>query len=151
MAVARHKLQGRILPVNEKDLLIRRIGSIPARQELVSDLSHCMNQAVPKDLSRPWEDPLAEAGERQLAQGLRGANLTAQEVPEWKQKAMGKAATLGIKDARPIKEQRESLPIFLLRDQLIEAVHANQVLVVIGETGAEPLLCFLSLSMPCLP
>ena len=92
-------------------------------------------QAVPKDLSRPWEDPLAEAGERQLAQGLRGANLTAQEVPEWKQKAMGKAPTLGMKDVRPIKDQRESLPIFLLRDQLIEAVHSNQVLVVIGETG----------------
>lgn len=48
---------------------------------------------------------------------------------------MGKAPTLGVKDSRPIKDQRESLPIFLLRDQLIEAVHANQVLVVIGETG----------------
>ena len=66
---------------------------------------------------------------------MRGANLTAQEVPEWKQKAMGKAPTLGVKDSRPIKDQRESLPIFLLRDQLIQAVHANQVLVVIGETG----------------
>lgn len=48
---------------------------------------------------------------------------------------MGKAPTLGVKDARPIKDQRESLPIYLLRDQLIQAVHANQVLVVIGETG----------------
>ena len=104
-------------------------------------------QAVPKDLSRPWEDPLAEAGERQLAQGMRGAHLTAQEVPEWKQKAMGKAPTLGVKDSRPIKDQRESLPIFLLRDQLIEAVHANQVLVVIGETGmSKALLCASSLA-----
>ncbi len=97
-----------------------------------------MLQAVPKDLSRPWEDPLAEAGERQLAQGLRGTNLSAPEVPEWKQKAMGKAPTLGVKDVRPIKDQRESLPIYLLRDQLIQAVHANQVLVVIGETGELP-------------
>ena len=95
---------------------------------------------MPKDLSRPWEDPLAEAGERQLAQGLRGTNLSAPEVPEWKQKAMGKAPTLGVKDVRPIKDQRESLPIFLLRDELIQAVHANQVLVVIGETGGP---CFL--------
>ena len=90
---------------------------------------------MPKDLSRPWEDPLAEAGERQLAQGMRGTNLSAPEIPEWKQKAMGKAPTLGVKDVRPIKDQRESLPIFLLRDELIQAVHANQVLVVIGETG----------------
>ena len=93
-------------------------------------------QAVPRDLSRPWEDPLPDPGERQLAQGLRGANLAPQEVPEWKQRALGKAPTLGMKDARPIKEQRESLPIFRLRDQLIQAVHDHQVLVVIGETGA---------------
>lgn len=96
-------------------------------------------QAVPRDMSRPWEDPLANPSERVLAQGLRGAHLAPQEMPEWKQKALGKAPTLGIKDARPIKDQRESLPIFLFRDQLIQAVHDNQVLVVIGETGKQPL------------
>jgi ATP-dependent RNA helicase DHX8/PRP22 len=32
--------------------------------------------------------------------------------------------------------QRESLPIFKLRDELIQAVNDNQVLVVIGETGS---------------
>jgi len=105
-------------------------------------------QAVPKDLSRPWEDPLPEAGERQLAQGIRGRNLAAREEPEWKLKAMGKAPTLGRKDVRPIKEQRESLPIYRLRDQLIQAVHDNQVLVVIGETGGSPHLCCHNL-LPC--
>ncbi len=47
-------------------------------------------------------------------------------MPEWKTKALGKAPTFGFNDARPIKEQRESLPIFKLRDQLIEAVNTNQ-------------------------
>ncbi len=47
-------------------------------------------------------------------------------MPEWKTKALGKAPTFGMRDARPIKEQRESLPIFKLRDQLVQAVAENQ-------------------------
>ena len=39
----------------------------------------------------------------------------------------GKAPTFGIKDDRSIKEQRESLPIFKLKDQLVQAVVDNQV------------------------
>lgn len=42
--------------------------------------------------------------------------------------ALGKAPTFGIRDNRSIKDQRESLPIFKLREQLIQAVHDNQVL-----------------------
>lgn len=48
-------------------------------------------------------------------------------MPEWKTKALGKAPTFGFSDVRPIKEQRESLPIFKLRDQLIEAVNTHPV------------------------
>ena len=40
---------------------------------------------------------------------------------------MGKAPTFGYSDVRPIKEQRESLPVFKLRDQLIQAVNDHQV------------------------
>ena len=40
---------------------------------------------------------------------------------------MGKAPTFGYSDVRPIKEQRESLPVFKLRDQLIQAVNEHQV------------------------
>lgn len=39
---------------------------------------------------------------------------------------MGKAPTFGYSDVRPIKEQRESLPVFKLRDQLIQAVQEHQ-------------------------
>ena len=60
------------------------------------------------------------------AQELRGIGLGGYEVPEWKTKALGKAPTFGMRDARPIKEQRESLPIFKLRDQLVQAVAENQ-------------------------
>ena len=49
---------------------------------------------------------------------------------------MLQAPTYGIKDSRSIKEQRESLPIYRFKDQIIEAVANNQMLVVIGETGS---------------
>lgn len=51
----------------------------------------------------------------------------AYEVPEWKQKALGKAPTFGVKDARPILEQRQSLPVYGLKKQLVQAVIDNQV------------------------
>jgi ATP-dependent RNA helicase DHX8/PRP22 len=35
-----------------------------------------------------------------------------------------------------MKEQRESLPIFLFKDELISAVRTNKLLIVIGETGS---------------
>ena len=35
-----------------------------------------------------------------------------------------------------VLQQKESLPIFKFREQLIDAVRTNQVLVVIGETGS---------------
>jgi len=67
------------------------------------------------------------AGERHLAQELRGVGLAGFEQPKWKTAALGKAPTYGISDARSIKDQRESLPIFRLRDQLLQAIHDHQV------------------------
>ena len=106
------------------------------RRELREQAERDAAAAVPRDLSRPWEDPLPEAGERHLAAELRGVGLDERSAPEWKLKALGKAPTYGMRDTRSIKEQRESLPIFRLRDELIAAVADNQVLVVIGETGS---------------
>lgn len=106
------------------------------RRELKEQQQRSELEAVPKDLSRPWEDPMPEQGERHLAAELRGVGVAGFEQPEWKQKALGKAPTYGQRDTRSIKEQRESLPIYKLRDQLVQAVHDNQVLVVIGETGS---------------
>ena len=76
-------------------------------------------------MRRPWEDPLPEAGERHLAQELRGVGLGTYEMPDWKNAALGKAPTFGINDARSMKEQRDSLPIFKLKEQLVQAVADN--------------------------
>ena len=35
-----------------------------------------------------------------------------------------------------ILEQRQSLPIYKLKDELVKAINDNQVLIVVGETGS---------------
>ena len=87
-------------------------------------------------MAQPWEDPMPETGERHLAQDLKGAQMGAFELPQWKKEAFGKAPTFGQRSNLTITQQRESLPIFKLRDELIQAVKENQILVVIGETGS---------------
>jgi ATP-dependent RNA helicase DHX8/PRP22 len=107
------------------------------RKELKEQQKNQLLDAIPKDLGRAWADPMAQAGERHLAQDLRGLGmgLTGQNaVPEWKAKTVDIA--FGQRSMLPIKEQREGLPIFRLRAELLGAVADNQVLVVIGETGS---------------
>lgn len=63
------------------------------------------------------------------------------DMPEWKKHVTGGVkASLGRKTDLSILEQRRSLPIFQLREELIKAVRENQVLIVIGETGILSLL-----------
>ncbi|CAL0322358.1 unnamed protein product [Lupinus luteus] len=100
------------------------------------DMSPVKILRIQKDLNRPWEDPMPESGERHLAQELRGVGLSAYDMPEWKKDAYGKIITFGQRPKLSIQEQRQSLPIYKLKKELIQAVHDNQVLVVIGETGS---------------
>ncbi|KAL4445702.1 hypothetical protein ABPG74_006253 [Tetrahymena malaccensis] len=61
------------------------------------------------------------------------------EIPEFKKEAMFKAALNSSnkpKQTMTIKEQKESLPIYQYKEQLIKACINNQILIVIGETGS---------------
>ncbi|KAI0496788.1 hypothetical protein KFK09_023112 [Dendrobium nobile] len=109
---------------------------IKERREVREQQQRTMLDSIPKDLNRPWEDPMPETGERHLAQELRGVGLSAYDMPEWKKDAYGKALTFGQRSKLSIQDQRQSLPIYKLKKELIQAVHDNQVLVVIGETGS---------------
>jgi ATP-dependent RNA helicase DHX8/PRP22 len=108
------------------------------RRELRQAQANQLIDSIPKDLNRPWEDPLPEAGERHFAQELRSINVMSQleGAPEWKQKAENKTLSYGIISNKSLKEQRESLPIYRLKKELMSAISNNQVLVVIGETGS---------------
>ncbi|KAL1920521.1 uncharacterized protein VTP21DRAFT_898 [Calcarisporiella thermophila] len=93
---------------------------------------------MPRDINQPWLDPMAANNERHFAQDLRGAagGLRAGQLPEWKKKTFGAATSFGKITNMSIQEQRESLPIFKLRQKLVEAITRNQALVVVGETGS---------------
>ncbi|XP_013778446.1 ATP-dependent RNA helicase DHX8-like [Limulus polyphemus] len=74
---------------------------------------------------------------RTLAANMRGIGLSGQELPEWKKHITGGAkASYGKKTQLSILEQRQSLPIYKLKDELVKAVSENQILIVIGETGS---------------
>ena len=68
---------------------------------------------------------------------LRAINVSNFDgAPEWETKVESKTLSYGVISSESIKEQRESLPIFRLKEELIGAIANNQVLVVIGETGS---------------
>ncbi|KAG6006701.1 hypothetical protein E4U21_006776 [Claviceps maximensis] len=97
-------------------------------------------QADQQNLSSQWHDPMADADKRTFASDLRNARMNAvsEEVPEWKKAVVtkGRHQPLVKRTNLSMKEQRESLPMFAFRDQLIKAVQENQILIVVGETGS---------------
>ncbi len=98
------------------------------RRELRTAQANSLMDSIPKDLNRPWEDPLPEAGERHFAQELRSINMsTFDGAPEWKQKAQSKTLSYGIISNKSIKEQREGLPVYRLKNELMRAMMDNQV------------------------
>ncbi|CAI9090918.1 OLC1v1025806C1 [Oldenlandia corymbosa var. corymbosa] len=106
-------------------------------REIRGHQQRTMLDSIPKDLNRPWEDPMPGTGERHLAQELRGVGLlSAYDMPEWEKDAYGKAPSFGSRSKLSIPEQRQSLPIYKLKNEIVQAVHDNQVLAVVGETGS---------------
>eukprot|EP00939_MAST-03C_sp_MAST-3C-sp1_P003913 g3913.t1 len=106
------------------------------RRELKEQQERELFDNIPKDLNRPWVDPMPDEGERHLAQELRGIGHTGHAVPEWKVQSQRGSVGLGKVSKLSLKEQREGLPIYSLRAQFLEAVKKHQVLVVVGETGS---------------
>eukprot|EP01035_Chromulina_nebulosa_P020626 gene20626-26743_t len=107
------------------------------RKELKQAQVNNLIDSIPKDLSKPWEDPMPEDNERHFAQELRSINISNSfELPEWKQKTQVKGLSYGQISSKTMKDQRESLPIYRLKSELCSAIAQNQVLIVIGETGS---------------
>jgi ATP-dependent RNA helicase DHX8/PRP22 len=77
-----------------------------------------------RDFSQPWLDPMAKESDRTFAQDLRG-NARGQksaDVPKWKEQTFNKATTFGEITSLSIQDQRKSLPIYKLRDNLLQAI-----------------------------
>ncbi|KAK4938803.1 DEAH-box ATP-dependent RNA helicase prp22 [Elasticomyces elasticus] len=97
-------------------------------------------EASKVDLNAQWQDPMINPEQRKFASELRQAQQQSSKatdaVPEWKRATQGKNVSLGRRTDMTIKQQRESLPVFKFRKQLLEAVEQNQLLIVVGDTGS---------------
>ena len=98
-----------------------------------TDMDH-----VPRDINKTWIDPMGAqgSGDRYLAVDFH-TMAAPPELPEWKKASFGgNKASYGRRTTLSILEQRHGLPIYKLRDNLVQAVKENQILIVIGETGS---------------
>ncbi|CDO73426.1 hypothetical protein BN946_scf185013.g60 [Trametes cinnabarina] len=108
------------------------------RRELRQQEANEQADSEARDFSAPWLDPMAKETDRVFAQDLRG-NLRGQkasEQPKWKEATFNKATTYGEVTHKSIQEQRKSLPIYKLREPLLQAIREHQVLIVVGDTGS---------------
>lgn len=90
-----------------------------------------LNKLYSKDTD--WNDPMPDLESNDTNKLVGPSTL---DMPEWKRHVVGGVkASLGRKTDLSILEQRRGLPIFKLREELIQAVKNNQILICIGETG----------------
>ncbi|CAF4179974.1 unnamed protein product [Rotaria sp. Silwood2] len=84
-----------------------------------------------------YDDPITS--DTTTSPALTPAEINAKasaNMSEWKKSLMNNKTTFGKRTTMSIIEQRQSLPIYKLKEQLLKAVNDNQILVVIGETGS---------------
>ncbi|TDL28071.1 hypothetical protein BD410DRAFT_342534 [Rickenella mellea] len=108
------------------------------RRELRQQEANEKIDSEARDFSAPWLDPMAQASDKMFAQDLKGAIMgqKAGEVPQWKEQTFNKATTFGKITSLSIQDQRKSLPIYKLREPLLQAIREHQVLIVVGDTGS---------------
>lgn len=125
------------------------------RRELRQQETNERADSEARDFSAPWLDPMASSQERMFAQDLKGNLMSqkAQEVPQWREATFNKATTFGKITSLSIQDQRKSLPIYKLREPLLQAIrdvsdiltkcsilsltlYQHQVLIVVGDTGS---------------
>ena len=95
------------------------------RRELRQQEANDQADSQARDFNTPWQDPMAQQQDKMFAQDLRG-NIMGQkagEVPKWREETFNKATTFGKITSLSIKEQRESLPIYKLREPLLQAIN----------------------------
>jgi ATP-dependent RNA helicase DHX8/PRP22 len=77
-----------------------------------------------RDLSTPWNDPMAQSSDRLFAQDARGSAMGRREqvVPAWRKETINKATSFGRITSLSIQEQRQQLPVYKFRELLMQAV-----------------------------
>ena len=95
------------------------------RRELRQAQREAEMDNVPRDINKTWIDPIQD--NRFLATDFKQM-AAPPELPEWKKASFGGIrASYGRKTHLSILEQRQGLPIYKLRDNLVQAIKDNQV------------------------
>eukprot|EP01029_Cantina_marsupialis_P027900 TRINITY_DN774149_c0_g1_i1.p1 TRINITY_DN774149_c0_g1~~TRINITY_DN774149_c0_g1_i1.p1 ORF type:complete len:956 (+),score=233.86 TRINITY_DN774149_c0_g1_i1:110-2977(+) len=116
------------MAMKEKEKERREIKNMQQRELL--------DKAAPnKGLGKIWDDP-NQTGDKYLADELRSLAAGMVANSGFKRDFEDQNITFGIVPKGSIRDQRESLPIYNYKDQLINAINENQCLVVVGETGS---------------
>lgn len=96
------------------------------RRELRQQEANDKADSEARDFGAPWQDPMAKESERVFAQDLRshlrGQKSSESENGSWRSSTFNKATTFGEITSLSIQDQRKSLPIFKLRDPLLQAI-----------------------------
>jgi ATP-dependent RNA helicase DHX8/PRP22 len=108
------------------------------RKDMREQQQRAVLENMPKDINKYWDDPTADPAHRTLASSLKGlgGNAASFEIPEWKKESFKKNYPFATRSSMTIAEQRESLPIYNLKELLMDAIYENKILIVIGETGS---------------
>lgn len=80
-------------------------------------------------------DPLKESSSGHAPSPM-GPVTAPGDLPEWKKATAGRNISYGKRTTLSISEQKKSLPVYSLKTQLLQAIHDNQILVVVGDTGS---------------
>ncbi|KAI0248370.1 P-loop containing nucleoside triphosphate hydrolase protein [Lactifluus subvellereus] len=109
------------------------------RRELRQQEANEKADSEARDFGAPWQDPMSKDTDKIFAQDLR-SHLRGQKSHEseggWRTSTFNKATTFGEITSLSIQDQRKSLPIYKLREPLLQAIRDHQVLIVVGDTGS---------------
>jgi ATP-dependent RNA helicase DHX8/PRP22 len=94
------------------------------RKELRQQELNEQADAEARDFATPWLDPMAQGSDKMFAQDLKGHILgqKANEQQEWRAATFNKTTTFGKITSLSIEEQRKGLPIYKLREPLVQAI-----------------------------
>ena len=64
-------------------------------------------------------------------------------------KAIKNEAQSQFSKTKTLKEQREYLPVYAVREQLLDIIRENQITVIVGETGSGMYIIYTCLLLSC--
>lgn len=127
----------RVIDGSLQKAALSQIEKTRERRELREFQRQQMIESLPKDLSIVWDDPMSKQNDRHFASDLRSVSVAKTHLTEveWRKETLG-SGVIGKLSELSIKEQRESLPIYKLRDDFLNNFKKVNIMVVVGQTGS---------------